>query len=103
MEQQQPLLQPGATEDGDAGENQPVADNREAELIDLCPDEWGFEADSCCGCCDLQVSHHLAKRCLIEPVNLALLIVSLQVGAKVIAIMGVVQGLTNCMSISTAG
>jgi len=38
-----------------------------------------FEVDSCCGCCDLQV------------------------GAKVIAIMGIVQGLTNCMSISTAG
>ena len=28
---------------------------------------------------------------------------SWQVGAKVIAIMGIVQGLTNCMSISTAG
>jgi len=37
------------------------------------------EVDTCCGCCDLQV------------------------GAKVIAIMGVVQGLTNSMSISTAG
>jgi len=45
--------------------------------------EWGFpfclEVDSCCGCCDVQV------------------------GTKVIAIMGVVQGVTHCMAISTAG
>jgi len=38
-----------------------------------------FEADTCCGCCDLQT------------------------GAKIIAILGIVQGLTSCMSIGTAG
>jgi len=51
----------------------------EFALIDACGDDLCFEATSCCGCCDVQV------------------------GTKIIAIMGVVQGLTSCMSVGTAG
>merc|ERR1711988_750870 len=58
---------------------QPPRQEDEFALIDACGDDICFEASSCCGCCDVQV------------------------GAKIIAIMGVVQGLTNCMSVGTAG
>jgi len=60
-------------------ENVADASEESGALINSCSDDCCWEADSCCGCCDVQI------------------------GTKIIAIMCVVQGFTQCMSIDAAG
>lgn len=66
----------------DQGLAEPVSENSGllgAADSDAPPEVPWLLADSCCGCCDLQT------------------------GTKIIAIMGIIQGLTSCMAIGTAG
>ena len=104
----------------DAGESQPLNNNSlqndddGASQSTQIPEEFSYmdwryyEADTCCGCCDVQVSTPNdvplnAGAAVLREQSSQRMSLFPQLGAKVIAIMTVVQGLTNCMSIGTAG